>query len=71
MIDLSNVYILADGGKSWKAYLVDGKQPAFTTREKAVAFRKTHRLKGYWLRRVTMCQSEVCIPAVIDPEPSE
>jgi hypothetical protein len=67
MNDLRNVYILADGGKSWKAYLVDGKQAAFTTREKAVTFRKKHRLKGYWLYKVTLCQADICIPATVDP----
>jgi hypothetical protein len=65
--DLRGVYILTNG--RYGAMLsIDDKTAAFTTREKAVAFRKLRKLKGWWLMRVTLCQSEVCVPAIVDPE---
>jgi hypothetical protein len=38
-------------------FLVDGKQAAFTTREKADGFRRAHKelLKGYRKSRCTLC----------------
>lgn len=70
MIDLRNVYILTYG-RYGSSHQVDGKQAAFTTREKGAAFRKALGAKGIWLQRVTLCQSEVCVPAVVDPPPPE
>jgi hypothetical protein len=52
--DLRGVYILTYG--RWgEAHEVDGKTAVFSTREKAIAFRKAARAKSYWLMRVTYC----------------
>jgi hypothetical protein len=73
MTDLRGVYVFTPtgvGGHGLGAFLVNGKQAAFTTSEKADAFRRTHKelLKGWRKSRCTLCQSEVCVPAVIDPK---
>ena len=73
MTDLRGVYVFTPagvGGHGLGAFLVDGKLAAFTTPEKADAFRRTHKelLNGWRKVRCTMCQSEVCVPAVVDPE---
>jgi hypothetical protein len=49
-------------------YILDGRTAAFTTHEKADAFRKAKKLKGYRLSCVDLCQADVCIPAVLDSE---
>ncbi len=50
-------------------YLVDGRQAMFSTREKAAEFREAMKLMNTRLVRVTLCQSPLCIPAIIDPTP--
>jgi hypothetical protein len=71
--DLRGVYIFSQRPteSTGEILLLDGKQIAFTSREKAVALRKTGKTRGFRMQRATLCQSDVCIPATVDPEPGD
>ena len=51
-------------------FLLDGRQIVFTSREKALAFEKTGKTKGFQLTCVTLSQSKGIVPAVVDPSPA-
>lgn len=53
--------------------IYDGREVAFSTRDKAVAFKRGGRTKGYRIRRVRVDESMQAdrdlVPVVIDPDP--